>query len=120
MKKLLLVDDGRDLLEIYTKSLKHKGFSEIRFAYNGKEALEKILEDKPDIILVDVIMPVMDGYELCKQIRANPEMNDIYIIASSCSGKGLPKGMKDYVDEILPKEDIGKIIARLEELLGGK
>lgn len=115
---MLLVEDSDHIIEIYAKYLKFYGFDDVRFANNSKEALEKILEDKPDVVLIDLKMPVMDGYELCKKIRANPEISDVYIIASS--GRDLPKGIKDYVDEISPKDNIRELMERLKEILGGK
>ncbi|MBU4502034.1 MAG: response regulator, partial [Nanoarchaeota archaeon] len=118
MKKILLVDDAGYLIKAYADNLKLGGFKEIRLAYDGKEALEKILEDKPDVILTDIDMPVMDGYELCKRIRENPNISDIYIIASS--GRDLPEGMENYVDEILPKGNVEELLGRLKEILGGK
>lgn len=118
MKKLLLVDDADYLIKSYADILKCDGFNEVRLAYNGKEALEKIIEDKPDVLLTDLEMPVMCGYELCKKIRENPEISDIYIIASS--GINLPKGMEKYVDEVFPKGEPLRLIERLEEILGGK
>jgi len=118
MKKILLVDDSYLLIDTYANVLKIHGFNEVRLAYDGQEALEKVSEEKPDVILTDIEMPVMDGYELSKTIKENPETSDIYIIASS--GRNLPEGMDKYVDEFFRKGNSTRLIERLKEILGGK
>jgi CheY-like chemotaxis protein len=77
---ILIVDDNPqnlELLEVYVE-----GMPEVRTtsASNGVEALEIIAKDRPDLILLDIMMPKMSGFELCKQLKANPKTRDIVII----------------------------------------
>lgn len=117
MKKVLFVDSSLSLIEAYASFLNYDGWK-CSFATNGKEALEKILEDKPDLVLTDVEMPIMGGYELCKRIRANPGTKDLYIIASSL--EALPEGMRNYIDGSIPKGETLEIVNKIKEILGGK
>ncbi len=117
MKKILLVDDYLPIVKSLAYILEDEGYKCI-LATNGKEALEKILEEKPDLVVTDFEMPVMNGYELSKKIRENLETKDLYIIASS--GTGLPKEMMNYINESIPKGDSSELIERIKEILGGK
>lgn len=83
---ILIVDDVEFFLEVEKGFLKNT-FAEIETARNGVEALEKIAERKPDLIYMDVNMPVMDGLECCRKIKADPELKDIPIIVVYASSK---------------------------------
>jgi len=117
MKKVLFVDYSPSLMDAYASFLNNEGWK-CSFATNGKEALEKILEEKPDLLLTDVKLPLMNGYELSKRIRANPEIRDLHIIASSL--EALPKGMESYIDESIPKGEPLELVNRIKDILGGK
>lgn len=78
MKKILLVDDDAHLLELIRTLLKQKGY-EVVVASSGQECLDKLKKMKPDLILLDVMMPDMDGKEVCRRIRANPETKSLKI-----------------------------------------
>ena len=82
MKKALVVEDDPDLLEILTRQLDMMGFSVIT-AKHGKEGVEKAFEEKPHLILMDIMMPGMDGREAARLIRSNPETQDIPILAAT-------------------------------------
>ncbi|HHM20442.1 MAG TPA: response regulator transcription factor [Bacteroidetes bacterium] len=76
--KVLVVDDEPDILEILSYNLRKEGY-EVFTANNGEEAVAKAQEIKPTLIILDIMMPHMDGVEVCRTIRANPEINDVLI-----------------------------------------
>ncbi len=82
MKRVLIVDDATTVRKYERQLVEEMGF-ETEEAINGIEALEKILENRFDLLLVDINMPKMNGYELVKEIRKNPELMDIPVIMIS-------------------------------------
>lgn len=78
-KKILAVDDERHIVRLIQVNLERAGY-EVVTAYDGREALTKISEERPDLVILDVMMPYMDGLETLKQIRANPGSRDIPVI----------------------------------------
>jgi len=100
-QKLLIVDDQKLMRELLQAFL--KGLAEIELAESGEEALEKISQNKPDLVLLDVTMPGMDGYEVCKKIKADPELKDIHIIfmtgrdTNEDEVRGLDEGATDFI-----------------------
>ncbi len=78
-KKVLLVDDDPDFVEAVRVIVESGGY-DVRVAYDGKEGLEAVAEEKPDLIVLDVMMPVMNGHEACASLKGNPETADIPII----------------------------------------
>ena len=76
--KILLVDDEPDILEILKYNLTKEGY-EVATANNGQEGLQRAGEFQPDLIILDIMMPVMDGVEVCRQLRAKPEFNNTVI-----------------------------------------
>ncbi|WP_420411742.1 PP2C family protein-serine/threonine phosphatase [Roseibium sp.] len=78
--RILLVDDSAVMLSVIRKYLEVHGFNNIQVAANGEEALHVAHAWRPDLILTDIQMPVMDGYELCRQIRAGTEMPDVPVL----------------------------------------
>jgi len=82
MKKALIVEDHPDTVEFLTLQLERLGFTVIS-ASNGKEGVKKAIEENPNLILMDIMMPVMDGREATRIIRSNPETQDIPILAST-------------------------------------
>lgn len=77
--KVLVVDDDPDITELLQYNLEKEGY-EVTTAENGKEALETAVKFNPDIILMDVMMPVMDGITACRQLREKPEFRETYIL----------------------------------------
>ena len=71
LPKVLVVDDEQDILELIRHSLAKEGF-EVHVAANGAQAIEQARKVKPEIIIMDVMMPVMDGMEACRQLKDNP------------------------------------------------
>lgn len=100
--KILIVDDEPDIIEFISYNLKKEGFK-INHASNGKEALEKISSFKPDLVLLDVMMPIMDGIEACKQMRTMPEMKESFIVFLTARSEeyseinGFNAGADDYI-----------------------
>ena len=79
---VLVVDDDPDILEALSEILEAEGFSILR-ARNGREALERLRPDPPQLILLDLMMPVMDGWEFAQRLRQLPDVADIPIIVLS-------------------------------------
>ncbi len=118
-KRVLLIDDEQDSIEFVTAILKTEGISSI-FALNGVEGLDKARKEKPDLIILDIQMPKMDGFEVFDYIRNDKTMRHIPIIAVTASAmKGtkeeiLAYGFDDYIskpiDEKLLKDAIRKVL----------
>ena len=79
MKKVLIVDDEADIVEMLSMVLERKDLS-LLAAYDGEQALEIVREEQPDLVLTDIMMPRLDGRELCRQIKADPSTRDTAII----------------------------------------
>lgn len=78
-KKVLVVDDEPDFVAVVQSNLEKEGF-EVDVAYNGVEGLEKVKTFQPDCIVLDVMMPEMDGFEVCKELKKNEAFSDIPIV----------------------------------------
>ena len=78
-KKILAVDDERHIVRLIQVNLERAGYQVIT-AYDGREALKKIEEEHPDLVVLDVMMPYMNGLEALKQIRANPKTRNLPVI----------------------------------------
>ena len=77
--QILVVDDEQDILELIRHTLNKEGY-EVHVAANGQQAVEKAKKIKPSLILMDVMMPVMDGMEACRQLKEDPETSNLPII----------------------------------------
>lgn len=122
LKKVLIVDDEPDILEIISYNLIKEGY-EILTAKNGMEALDKVASYKPDLVILDIMMPKMGGVEVCKILRSKPEYNDTLIIFLSALSdessqiKGLETGADDYVSKpISPKVLVSRVNAIFRRL----
>ncbi|RKH45504.1 response regulator [Corallococcus sp. AB049A] len=82
MKRLLIVDDELAIVEALEDILSLEGY-DIATAYNGDEGLQRMLASKPDLVLLDLMMPVMDGGELLRRIRAHPDLCDLPVVVMS-------------------------------------
>jgi two-component system, OmpR family, alkaline phosphatase synthesis response regulator PhoP len=118
MKKILLVDDEPDIVEFLKYNLEQQNF-EVVVGYNGEEALQKLI-DKPDLIVLDIMMPKLDGFETCKRIRENKEFVNVPIIFLTAKAgeldeiKGLELGASDYIQKPISPN---KLIARVKSNL---
>jgi two-component system, OmpR family, alkaline phosphatase synthesis response regulator PhoP len=122
LKKVLIVDDEADILEIISYNLIKEGY-EILTAKNGIEALEKVRPFKPNLVILDIMMPKMSGVEVCKILRSKPEYNDTLIIFltalndESSQIKGLETGADDYISKpISPKVLVSRVNAIFRRL----
>ena len=120
--KVLIVDDEPDIIEILQYNLSKIGY-EVYSASDGKQALKKAIAIVPDIIILDVMMPQIDGIQACEEIRKIPELQNVIIAFLTARGEdyseiaGLQAGADDYITKpIRPKV----LIARLEALLKRK
>ena len=122
-KKLLIVDDEphiRLLLEQTLEELEDYDV-EILTATNGLEALETIRTEKPNLVFLDVMMPKMNGYEVCQQIKADPTLSDVYIIMLTAKGQEFDRDRgKDVGADIYMTKpfDPDEILEKSFEILG--
>lgn len=120
--KILIVDDNIDTVELLRKRLRAEGF-DTEEAYDGEEALKKVEETHPDLIILDIMMPKLDGYEVCTRLKSNEKTKFIPIIMLTAKSdveskvKGFDIGADDYV----PKPfDYRELSARVKSLLTKK
>jgi two-component system alkaline phosphatase synthesis response regulator PhoP len=78
-KKILLVDDERDLAETGKIVLEEEGY-DVQLAFDGLSAVEKVYEERPDLVVLDISLPEMDGYQVCRVLKNDPQYADIPII----------------------------------------
>ena len=123
-KKILLVDDDSDFVEAVTLILRPKKF-EVVAAYNGKEGIEKVKSERPDLVVLDVMMPEKDGYSVCKELKSDPRWSHIPILLLTAVVSHVPTtrftqqmGMEteadDYIDKPVEPE---VLVKRIEALL---
>lgn len=126
--RILITDDDTDIHEFISYNLKKEGYK-VDSALNGFQAIDLALKKHPDLILLDIMMPGMDGIETCQQIRSNNSLNDILIVFLTARGEdysqiaGFDAGGDDYiVKPIKPKVLIKKIdsLLRRKERINSK
>ena len=111
IQKVLLVDDSKTELHHLTDLLSKRGYS-VRTAENGDDAMRRLSEDKPDLILMDVVMPGQNGFQLTRTITRDPRFSDVPVIM--CTSKGLEtdkvwgmrQGARDYVVKPVNAEEL--------------
>jgi two-component system, cell cycle response regulator DivK len=118
MSKVLLVEDNPDIRSLLLVQIKWMGFTPIT-ASTGKEALETATSEKPDLILMDFLMPGMDGWEATRMLRSNPETKDIPILATTALSRPadlkscIDAGCNDYIVKPFSVLDLQKKISEL-------
>jgi len=111
IQKILLVDDSKTELHHLSELLGKRGYT-VRTAENGDEAMRKLAEGKPDLILMDVVMPGTNGYQLTRAITRDPRYADVPVIMCTSKGQetdrvwGLRQGARDYVVKPVDPEDL--------------
>jgi len=128
-KKILVVDDEKHIVRLVQVNLERAGY-EVITAYDGDEALKKVKEERPDLIVLDVMMPKMDGFEVMKHLKADPTTRDIPVIMLTAKAqdtdvfKGWQSGVDCYLTKPFnPLELLGfikRIFESLEEEFGEK
>lgn len=117
-KKILIIDDEPELVKAVEVRLKTRGY-EVEVAHDGLAGIEKTKKVKPDLILLDIIMPKMDGYEVCKKLMADPETEEIPIIIFSASQqrdleeKCKEVGVTDFIMKPFETEDLLNMVNKL-------
>jgi DNA-binding response OmpR family regulator len=116
---VLIVDDEPNILLSLQFLMKKAGYN-VRTASNGEEALAEIARAKPDVVLLDVMMPKLDGFTVCQRIRATPEWQEVRVIMLTARGrnvereKGIALGADDYITKpFSTKEAIDRVAAVL-------
>lgn len=123
-KRILVVDDDPDLVETVSMMLEAKGFSPFP-AYGGIEGLEKARKEKPDLIVLDVMMPDKDGYAVCNELKKDPNFSEIPIVLLTAIGDHITSttytlsgGMETLADDFFQKPvNIQSLVDRIEQLL---
>lgn len=123
--KILVVDDEAAVCNLAGACIRHSlgEHYQVTYARNGKKALEAVRRERPDLVLLDVMMPVMDGFEVCRELRSSPDTEDIPILFLTGLGdeghieKGLELGGDGYV--VKPFNAV-TLAAQISELLEAK
>ncbi len=116
MKKILVVDDEKPIVEILQYNLEKEGYQVIT-AYDGEEALEKARQEKPDLVLLDIMLPKKDGFSVCRELRSEQNIPIIMLTAKELETDkvlGLELGADDYVTKPFSSREI---IARIRAIL---
>jgi two-component system alkaline phosphatase synthesis response regulator PhoP len=124
MKKVLLVDDDVDFCEATKLLLESKGY-QVVLAYDGKEGLNKASTEKPDLVILDVMMPEMNGYDVCVVLKADAELKEIPVILLTAVDQHLFKttytkvmGCMTEADDYIAKPvEAEELVERVEDLL---
>lgn len=120
-KKILLVEDDLALAQVYKSRLELEGF-DVNHAENGEVALKSAIEYKPDLILLDVMMPKINGFDVLDILRSTPQTKSVHVIMLTALGqpKDLERASALGADEYLVKSQvvIGDVVSRIKSHLG--
>lgn len=117
MNRIMIVDDDLHIRELMRASLRNEGF-EVCEASDGRDALEKMAEARPDLCVVDIMMPNMDGFELCRNLRRYYEELPILILSARSETGQKVKGFDLGADDYLTKPfELAELVARIRALL---
>ncbi len=120
VKKIVLAEDEPQIARLVEFKLKKEGY-QVTWKENGEEALEAIKADRPDLILLDVMMPVMDGYEVLRQLKKDENLKSIPVIILTARAqegdvvKGIDAGAEDYITKPFHPTEL---LARVNRILG--
>jgi CheY-like chemotaxis protein len=119
LPKVLVVDDDPAILEICSDLLQTEGYT-VTVATNGQQALEQIRMNPPNVVLMDIMMPILDGVEACRQVKANPTTADIPVVLMSAR-TNLTRQSQDLAsaDALVAKPfDIDHLLNTIHDLVG--
>jgi DNA-binding response OmpR family regulator len=117
---VLVVDDEPHIVHSLEFLMKRENY-DVRVARDGEAALKAIEEKRPDLVLLDVMMPKRDGYSVCQTVRANPEWKDIHVIMLTAKGrdiereKGLALGADDYITKPFSTRELLRLVRQYLE-----
>lgn len=115
--RILIIDDNKDLLELVSYTLMLEGH-EVFTSPNGEEGIKEAVRKKPDLILLDIMMPIMDGFQTCQKMKSHKKLKDIPVImltALSAMGdieKAFRCGANDYISKPFEIHQLGETISR--------
>ena len=121
-KKILVVEDDPATLRLVDYTLRHKGY-QVLTASNGLEGMRKVQNEKPDLVILDVMLPGIDGFEICHRLRSEPDTAQMLIMMFSAKAQEIDKdtGLRVGADDYLTKPvDPGELVNRVEGLLARK
>lgn len=116
-KKILIVDDNDDIISTYRVVLERMGYGVVA-AHDGRECLEEIEEIKPDLVLLDVLLPGLSGTEVCRSIKETAQTKDIPVVAITASMSGETRnrmaevGADDFLLKPLDVSDLNQVVKR--------
>ncbi len=119
-KKVLIVDDEPNIVISLEFLMKKEGY-EVSVARDGQEAIERIQADPPDLVVLDVMMPRMNGFQVCETIRKDPSLGDIRILMLTAKGREaeVSKGLSLGADAYMPKPfSTHELVDKAKALLG--
>ena len=119
MVKILIIDDEQDIVELLSYNLEKEKFSIVK-AYDGEAALGLVRSEKPDLMILDLMLPKMNGLDVCKAVRRNPETANLPIIMLTAKGEEIDKiiGLEIGADDYITKPfSVKELIARVRALL---
>ena len=123
-KKILVVDDEKHIVRLVQANLDRAGYTVVT-AYDGKEALEKVAEENPDLVVLDVMMPYMDGFEVLQNLRRNPTTRDIPVIMLTAKAqdadvfKGWQSGVDCYLTKPFNPMELLSFVKRIFDSMDG-
>ena len=121
-KKILVIEDDPATTRLVDYSLRHEGYQVVT-ASNGLEGIRKAHNEAPDLIILDVMLPGMDGFEICHRLRSEPDTAKLPILMFSAKAQEIDKdtGLEVGADDYLPKPAApAEIVSRVENLLAKK
>jgi len=120
MARILVVDDEKDIRNLLRQVLEHAGY-QVETAANGREALEMVERSLPDLMLLDIMMPELDGWEVCRQVKSKQKTKHLPVILLTVRNQPLDKivgtevvGADDYITKPF---DLDDLLARVEQRL---